>query len=191
MSINDLLFATPWWIIVPLIGGGGWIFFIGNARLDRTVKWLGIATILVGVTLMILSRLVETDKERVERESRQIVQSFVDRDWPRLHALLAPETSIPGIYNNRDALINGAKKTVDAIGLKSAPITSFAITQNDTVMTVNLSILSTQDSTFDRPYPSNWQFDWEDHGTGWLLERIEPQDSTQVSREQLSGHMSR
>ncbi|MBV8782013.1 MAG: hypothetical protein JO353_11500 [Phycisphaerae bacterium] len=97
--------------------------------------------------------------------------------------------NIADVYNNRDELIEGAKKTADTIGLKSATITSMDVTQNDTVITVDLTVLSTQDLTMDRPLPTNWRFDWENRGTGWLLDRIEPLDTQQVSKRDIVSHM--
>ena len=191
MSISDLLFDTPWWILVLLIAGGGYVWYLGNGRMDKTIKLVGLAAILAGVVLIVLSAMVATPKEEVATKTKLIVRAFVDRDWSKLKSLVPERVSVDQIYNNRSQLIAGGRKTVDVIGLKDASITSMDVTQNDTVITATLTILSTQEATLDRPTPTNWRFDWENLGNGWILDRIEPLEGRQVTKNDLMAHMSK
>ncbi len=189
--MSDLLFDTPWWLLVLLIGGGAGIWYVGNTRTDAKIKTAGLAVLVLGVVLALLSYFVDTDKEIVARRTRQLVASVVDRNWDVFTSLLDPQTSFAGAYKNRSQIVDGAKKTVEAMGLKSASITSMEVTQNETVITVNLTAVSTLDITMDRPAPSSWRFDWQNTGTGWKLVEIEPLDGSQVKKEEILGRLAR
>jgi hypothetical protein len=189
--MEDLFFDTPWWLLTLLIGGGGYVWYTGNARSEKSWKIGGIVIALVGVGLAITSCLVTTDKEYVDQHTRQIVEAFNRRDWPALHGLLDPHTSLEGVYTNRDQIIDGGKKTVDAIGLTGASITSLQTKQTDTLITVDLNILSSQDITMGRPTVTSWRFDWENRGTGWKLVRIEPLQNEQISKDDVLKHLER
>jgi hypothetical protein len=189
--MQDLIFDTPWWLLILLIGGGGYVWYNGNTRRDKSWKIAGIVIALVGLTLALTSWLVQTDKEYVEHRTRQMVDAFNRRDWTALEGLLDPQTSLEGVYKNRDQIIQGAKKTVDVIGLSSASITSMEVKQTDTLITADLAILSNQDITLGRPTITSWRFDWENTGTGWKLVRIEPLEGNQVSKDELLKHLER
>jgi hypothetical protein len=189
--MNDLLFDTSWWLLVLLICGGIGIWYVGNTRLDAKIKWAGLAVLLLGIALALLSYFVDTDKEIVTKRTRQLVTSVVDRNWDAFASLLDPNTSFANAYRNRGQIVDGAKKTVDLIGLKSASITSVEVTQNDSVITVNLNAMSTQDATMDRPLPSSWRFDWQNTGSGWKLAEIEPLDGSQVKKDEILGRLAR
>src|SRR3712207_8124791 len=57
----------------------------GNRRSDKTLKRVGLAAALLGVTLALVSYFVETKVERVNRRSRELVKS-VDRKSTRLNS---------------------------------------------------------------------------------------------------------
>ena len=189
--MQDLIFDTPWWLLILLIGGGGYVWYNGNTRRDKSWKIAGIVIALVGLTLALTSWLVQTDKEYVEHRTRQMVDAFNRRDWTALEGLLDPQTSLEGVYKNRDQIIQGAKKTVDVIGLSSASITSMEVKQTDTLITADLAILSNQDITLGRPTITSWRFDWENTGTGWKLVRIEALEGNQVSKDEVVRHLER
>jgi hypothetical protein len=189
--MQDLLFDTPWWLLILLIGGGGYIWYNGNARSEKSWKFAGIIIALAGLSLVLTSWLVKTDKEVVADRSRQIVDAVDRRDWNALEGLLDPHTGLEGIYKNRDEIIDGAKKTVDAIGLTSASVTSIDVKQIDTDITVDMNILSNQETTLGRPTVTSWRFDWQNTGTGWKLVRIEPLPNGQISKEDIDRQLQR
>ena len=189
--MQDLLFDTPWWLLALLLGGGAYIWYTGNARSEKSWKIAGIIIALAGLTLALTSWFVETDKEFVEHRTRDMVADINRRDWAALEKLLDAHTSLEGVYTNRDQIIEGAKKTADVIGLSSASITSMEVKQTDTLITVDLSILSNQDITMGRPTITSWRFDWQNTGTGWKLQRIEPLEGNQVTKDELLKHLER
>jgi hypothetical protein len=177
-------------LLILLIGGGGFVWYTGNTRSEKSWQIAGIILALAGLTLVLTSFFVQTDKEYVEHRSKQIVAAVDHRDWNALQTLLDPQTSLEGIYKNRDQILDGAKKTADTIGLASISITSTEVKQTDTLITVDLTLLSNQDITMGRPVITNWRFDWDNTGTGWKLVRIEPLEGNQVSKEDIVKHLA-
>src|SRR5437764_8169317 len=99
--MNDLLFDTPLWLLGLLVIVGAALFWSGNNRRDKTLKLVGLAVLLAGVVLGVLSYFIDTDKERAVRQTRQIVAAADRRDWDAFGRLLDPRTHAL-IYNNRD-----------------------------------------------------------------------------------------
>jgi hypothetical protein len=189
--MQDLVFNTPWWLLLLLVGGGGFAWHVGQARSDRTVRTAGWVLVGAGVLLFALSWLVTTDRESVERQTRAVVAAVDKKDWQALTLLLDARTSLVGAYNNRDQIIDGAKKTSDAIGLGSVSITGMETKQADTLITVDLNVLSYQDYTMGRPTVTSWRFDWQNTGGGWKLARIEPLPNDQSTPEEVLHHLQK
>ena len=189
--MQELLFNTPWWLLILLFGGGAYVWWVGNTRSEKSWKTAGIAIALLGVCLLATSFFFETDKEHVEKQTRRIVADLDHWDWDDLEKAMDPRTSLEGVYTNRQQIIDGAKKTADAIGLSSVSITSMQAKQTDTLITADVNILSSQDVTMGRPTVTSWRFDWENTGTGWKLVRIEPLQASQVSRDDVLKNLQK
>jgi hypothetical protein len=174
--MTDLLFSTPWWLPTAIIVAGVFVFVTANARQISGARNVGAGLVLLAFVLMLVSYLVETDKERVVRQSRELVKSVEQRDWPKMRSLLDPQVSLAivgaSIYNDREQLVQGAQHSVDQHGLKSVVITSLDAERAQSVITVDIDVLSEQDATMGRPVPSSWQFDWEKRGKDWVLDKI-------------------
>jgi hypothetical protein len=174
--MNDLIFATPFWLPLCIIGVGVLLFISGNKRQQSRVRWAGIGVVGLAVVLITVSYLVETDKEKVDRHMHELVASVENRDWPKMKTLLSDDASLRTvnmtIYPNRAALLTGAADAADQYQLKSVTITSMQTEQVQTLITVDLNVLTMQDATMGRPVPSGWQFEWEKAGDDWSLSRI-------------------
>src|SRR4029079_3493871 len=148
--MNDLIFDTPLWLLGLLVIVGAALWWSGNNRQDKTLKRVGLAVFLVGVLVGVVSSLVDTDKERAARQTRQIVSAVERRDWEGFGKLLDPRTHVM-IYNNREDIVAGAKITADVIGLKSLHITGMDVEQKDTVINVDFKALRAQERPTGRP----------------------------------------
>src|SRR5436305_1331900 len=133
--MSDYLFDTPWWLLILLLATGGSLFYFGNARLDKTLKRVGLAIAGLAVLLCITSYLVDTPKEKVVRNTKNFVQAVVARDTKTIDKLLSPRVSI-GTWD-RQAILNGAKIYADQFGLKAAHITGMNVVPNDNVIVVH------------------------------------------------------
>src|SRR5213076_1165446 len=112
------------------------------------------------ILLSLMSYFIDTDIEKVDKRTKLLVTSVNTRDWKTFESLLDPRIHFDR-YESRDALVEGAKLTVDRIGLKSAKVTSMAAKQDPLEITVDLDAISVQEATMDRPVPTSWRFEWQ------------------------------
>ena len=189
--MTDLLFATPWWLPTALFVAGLIVFLSGNKRQMTGARNTGAGLIVLAMLVILVSYFVETDKERVTRQSRELIHAVNDRDWNKMRSLLDPRVSLAvlssTIYADRDQLVKGAQMAVDQYGLKSVTITSLDTQQTQTVITVNVDVLTVQDFSMGRPIPSSWQFDWQETADGWLLTNITALKIANQAADQIRG----
>jgi hypothetical protein len=188
--MKDFLFDAPLWVMCVLVAAGVAIWWAGNNRVDKPMKRIGLVVLLCGIALALISFFFDTDQEKVTRKTNQLVQAVNARDWPTFQSILDPKTRF-AFYGDRDAIVAGAKKTADDIGLKSARIIGSTVDKKDTVITIDLRALSEQDRTGGRPVVTDWRFQWQNFGTGWKLMVIEPLKSEQVTAEEIQRNLSR
>lgn len=186
----DLLFDAPLWLVGALAAAGVACFVYGNNRRRDDIRYSGLGLLLLGVVLAVVSYLIDTDLEKVTKRTQALVTSVDKQDWKAFQSLLSPNTSFQ-IYNNREQLVAGAKATAERIGLKSVRVTSLQPKQTQTVITVDLNVISEQDITLGRPYPTSWRFDWQDLGNGWVLTRIENLPNQQIGPAEVNSRLVR
>lgn len=175
--MTDLLFATPWWLPATIVVAGMVVFISGNKRQLTGTRNAGLGLILLAVLLVGISYFVETDRERVSRQTRELIDAVEARDWSKMKSLLDPRVGMaavngPPIYNNREAVLQGAQGAAERYGLKSVTVTSLEAQQDAADITVSVSVFSVQEATMGRPLPSSWQFAWGQTGEQWALLRI-------------------
>ena len=174
----EVLFDVPWWVIGGLAALGVFVFVSGNRRREDNVRNGGLLLVVLALGWAALSYYMDTPRETAARQSRAFVASVIDKNWPVTTSILDPMASLSvldantAVYTNRDQILDGAKQAVDRYGLKSANILSLGARQDDTLITVDLDILSDQDVTMGRPITTSWQFEWQKTGEKWTLLRI-------------------
>jgi hypothetical protein len=172
----NLLLPVPWWLmgIIAIIGVG--MAVSGNARQNKAIRNGGAALMLLTVVLLLVNHFVETDVEKCDRQTREVMRAVQDSDWPKLQSLSDPKVSLTTVlgplFNNRDDLIKAAQRAVADYQLKSITVASLDTKQDPTGITCNVDVFTVQGSSMDRPVPSSWQFDWEPRSGGWTLVRI-------------------
>ena len=173
--MTDLLYDPPWYLPAAVAALGIFVFVHGNRRSDAKIRAGGIGVVLLAVAIFFLGRYVDTDRETVEKRSRLVVSSVDKRDWPQLSGLLDPKASVSivnaPVYSSRDAILNGATAATEQYGIKNIRITSLQSRQADSMITVDLDALSDQGFT-GQPFPTSWQFEWQELSGGWTLTRI-------------------
>src|SRR5206468_2646516 len=137
-----------------------------------------------------LSYFVDTDIEKVNKRTRLLVDSVSMHDWKTFESLLDPRIRF-AVYDNRAALVEGAKLTADRIGLKSAKVRSTHATQDPLSITVDLDAISVQDITMDRPMPTSWRFEWQNGPDGWQLLHITLLPNGQVTPDRVNERLVR
>jgi hypothetical protein len=175
--VARLLFDAPWWLPTVLVFLGVALFWNGNRRSETKVRNAGLLFLLGAVAVMAVSHFVDTDIERAEKQSKQLVHAVEQRDWTTLTTVLDPLTSLHvlggiQLYDSRDEIIEAAKKAVDQHGVKNVRVLRTESEQTDTVIVITMFLMSEQDATGGRPLTTTWQFEWQQSGEQWSLVRI-------------------
>jgi hypothetical protein len=188
--MTDLLFDVPWWIPTVLVVVGVALAVSGNRRQINNTRNGGLAMIGLAIGWSVMSYLVDTPKEKCQRQTRQFVQSVVDRDWLTFAGLLAPDVEFqfkgsPWQIEGRDTLESDVKQDVESIGLKSVHISNMQTVQDDRAITVTIAVWSTQTETMERPLDSDWEMEWRWSGQHWLLHDIRAVQVANLSADQI------
>jgi hypothetical protein len=176
--VSDWLFETPWWLPTLIVAVGVFLLWNGNRLTNSKLTRAGAAACLLAVLLVIISALVNTPKERAIAGSKKLINSFEKRDWTSFQSVLAPDVSVTllndpqTIYPNRQTLVAAAKDAQDRYNFSSVRITSMSAVQADTLISVNIDIITVQEKPVNFPVTSAWRFEWQEAADGWALERI-------------------
>ena len=174
-----LLSNVHWWLPAFVAAVGVVLFAAANRRAEVRLRSAGLLLVAVAVALGVARYLIDTDQEKMERRTREIVACADHQDWVKMQTLLDPETyldlagkgPVPSAKGGL-AIAEAADEGSKLVGLKSVAITSLKSDQTDTLIKVTFTAFSTQNGTLDRPYPSSWEFDWQQRGKDWFLQDI-------------------
>jgi hypothetical protein len=176
VAFSNLLFYAAWWMLAVIAAAGIFALVAGLRRLDKKLQRLGIALILIAGILGTLRLVFPTDREKLEKRSRLLVQAVDHQDWNALRNLLDANTVVGFKAHiaaaGRDAIVASIKQNCDRYSLKSVSVIGIESEQTQTLITVPLVVYSVQDFTQDRPITSTWQLDYQQYGDQWVLEKI-------------------
>src|ERR1700759_5764985 len=103
--MSDLLFAVPWWLPTLLGIIGIFRFITGPPTQAARVRNAGLGVVLLAIIWALVSYLVDTDKEKVEKKMTQTIQAVMEGDWNHFKSNLTPAAgfsigsmSITGAY---------------------------------------------------------------------------------------------
>jgi len=175
-QLTDLVLHVPWWAAAILALVGAAMAVLGNRRLDKPMQRLGVALVLLAIVLAILHAVFPSQREKLEKRTRQIVAAIDHKDWSALHNLLDTSTALGTasrtLANGRDSIAALTKSASETYGLKSVWISGIVSERTDALITVSVDVVSNQDETLDRPVASSAQFDYQENGDDWVLEKI-------------------
>ena len=188
MSLTDALFHTPWWLPTLILLAGVVVFYYANNRQETRTRTVGMAITCLGVLLAAVSYFVDTDLEKAEDRTRQIVKAVDGKDWTKLRSLLDPSTSVSianavTMYRGADKIAAKAQEASDKYGVQSVTITSTEPRQDQTLITVSVSVVSIQ-TYVGAPITSRWEFDYQESADGWHLSEIR---AMEIGRQQGEG----
>ena len=192
--MTDLLFHTPWWLPTTIVAAGIILFLAGNKRTKATLRNVGAVVAGLGVLLAVVSYLVDTDVEQVEKRTRQLVESAGRQDWKTVESLLAPDARFSfnqtggRRYGNRGDLLDGARRAAERTGLRSAFVTSLEPQQTGGLITTAVRVFSDQEK-LGHQIPSDWQLDWEKHDGKWVVGEIRLIQVGNVAAEEINQVM--
>lgn len=170
--MQEWIMSPPIWVPALLIAGG-----LLAALLMRSVaKVPAIALIVAALGLLWfgLDLVTETKREEALRRTSTLINATVDRDWEAFGEAMNPGTRLPGRYNGRVEFVSGAEATIENIGLKTVLITSRSLSQQDSLIDVDATVISTQSATNDQGQKTVWRFRYVETDDGLVLDLIEP-----------------
>jgi uncharacterized membrane protein YeiB len=174
-SFTELLFDTPWWVLAALAAVGLALLYAGNNRQDKTLLRLGVGVLVGGVAVFVVSWIVETDREQVERGTAEMVRAVDRKDWTAFGNLLDDQAKLVAgvtVYNNRQQFVRGASQTADAIGLKVVRMMGREVSRRgENVFDAAVTAYSEQDR-FPYPQTTGWQVKWVRRNGAWKIEEI-------------------
>jgi hypothetical protein len=190
--MRDLLFSVPWWLPTIIAIAGLALFVSGNRRQHDGLRKAGAGVMLFALAWAVVSYLVETPKEICQKQTRQFVQSVVDRNWKQFDGLMDPNVGFrfegsSWQIDGRETLSSAVKADVEQIGLKSATITDMKAGENGDTVAVTIKLWSNQDFTMERPLDSEWEFDWTKSDGRWLLHQVRALRISGLEPQQIRG----
>jgi hypothetical protein len=170
--VTQLLFETPWWLLTLIAIVAIALLVSGNNRQKNQLKFAGFIVLSLGIVLAAVSFFVDTPREKALKGTRSFVRAVVDRDQAKMRAILHPSATLLGW--NKEDIIYGAKQYAEDFNLKDATITQLDADHDDSLVTVNLTVISNHASSkmmYDH-INSSWQITWMDTGNGWQMKDI-------------------
>lgn len=172
--MNDLLFDVPWWIptLLAVIGISLWVN--GNKLQAANLRRAGLAILLLGIGWFLLSYFVDTDKEKVQKQSRQLIQAAVDGDWGKFQGLMEPTATFiagPISVNGSEKVTRLATDGAELVKLKFARVSDLKAEQTGTFIATTFVVVSQQDN-YNPIVKSAWRLDWTPIGSQWKLREM-------------------
>jgi len=172
-----LLANIPWWLTAAVILAGAVMLAHGNRHQKATLRSAGLAVVSIGILLGVAWLLIDTEAEKCERRTRELVASANSQDWAKLQTLLDADTEVnfAGKFSGAkgpDAIRKTGEAIAKQVGLKAAYVISLNTQQTPGTITVTFSAASEQDETQDRPFASGWEFDYHNVNNKWDLQFI-------------------
>lgn len=188
--MTDLLFATPWWLLTMICGLGIAFFVIANNRQETGLRTAGLVIFLLGIGLGIVSYSVETDKEKVERHTHELISAIVASNWPTVQSLLDPQVNFLKLHGSKE-LMTAVRAAQENVHVTSAHIATTHIDQSPGDITEKIDVYSVQEATLDRGALSGWELDWvpTPDGKDWRLIEIKIMGGPQISPDEIESRV--
>jgi hypothetical protein len=189
--MTDLLFDTPWWLLVALAAVGIILLVSGNRRQQTRTRNFGAGLLGLVILLVLFTLFVDTPKKIARRDSNALVQSAATGDWTKFRSLLAAEADLrllgsARMYGNAAELTEAAKQGAQSIHLREVHVRSLHVEESDDVVTASLDLLTEQDEAAAPVMESSWQFDFAKGADGWRIREIRAINIGQLDSDQAA-----
>jgi len=193
VTLEDVLFAPEWWMLVAGTLLAVVAFVLGNRRLDnKLMASSGVLLLFVGIWWLI-GWSVETSREAALGGTRRFIAAVVARDERLMIELLSPAATL-GAFN-RDDIASSAKVYAEQFGLKSALITGSELEERGSQVNCTIRVISQHEGgqrNSPDTLPTDWQFTWgkmpESDGGNWKIVQITP---IRIGNQEVSGIVGR
>ena len=142
------------------------LWVMGNNRLDKTLKRVGLGVLAAAAAVGAVSYFLESDREQVKRHTYELVEAVEDRKWDQFKGLMHPEVRVI-VLQGPDPVAEAAKNAVERSTLSSARITGITIENTQGTFTSRIQVLANNNV-------SNWDLEWRNLWGKWLLYEVKP-----------------
>lgn len=155
----EFIASPPWYIpsalgVIALV-----LLFQGNRSTNKQLKSIGLLCAVLATVVMALGHFLESDREAVERRTRELAAAVDRRDWKTFGEMLDPKVSFEKFYVGKDSLVAGAEATVDKVGVKDITIsgveTAFRANAYDVTFRATAEIRE-----IGQRAPTDWRLTW-------------------------------
>ena len=159
MTMSDILFDTPYWLLGLIAVAAMALFVAGNNRQDKTLKRLSAAAVALGVVLFGLSLAVETEREKVTSLTRNFVSAVEKKDSAAAEKLLHPAATL--LWMRKPDVVKAIATAADDYGISSINIGSMDVkSTGDTVVAVISVGAQMEKGGYSGAVPSTWSITW-------------------------------
>jgi len=184
-GMNELLFDTPLWILLGLVGVGVTVFLVGNNRVNTQIRLAGLVALLLGMTLWLSSYFIETFKEKCESRTHDIADAVDAQDCDGLGRLIDTGTQFGGLRGRGMSKI--LETAASEIGFKGLTVIGTTTQATDATADVSLRVLAEVNTSVP---PTTWLFQYEKRSDGILLSRIRyVPDQSDLTEEQMERRL--
>lgn len=171
----EFLIDPPWWLPVTIAAIGIGLFVWANNRIRPREKAIGIGIVALAAIVMLAAYFIESDREVVDRQTRELVQDVVDQDGKGIGGKLDPQAVAFGW--NRQDIIDGAVHYAGETGLTGARIIGLKVENEGRDLISLLTVWSQHTGRGNMPVTdlnSQWRLLWVKTDDQWLLLEITP-----------------
>ncbi|MBI1372267.1 MAG: DUF4440 domain-containing protein [Phycisphaera sp.] len=169
--LSAMLFESPWVLCLALlIFAGAMFFFSGKRRLQQ----LAFVPVLAAVGVVVLSFVVETDRERMVANTEALVYAVAKPgDIDTFARLLHDDVRF--IDRDKEQLVAAARKVLSSYGPDSHSILAIKVHQDDPdTGHVYVALLSHLTGAGGQGYQkTTWMMTWKRVGDAWRLREVE------------------
>jgi hypothetical protein len=189
--MSDFFFDTPYWFLGLLLVVAVALWISGNARQETRLKTAALIAFVIAVCLFLLSYFVDTDKEKVQKRTRQVIEAVEKKDKTTLNALLHPNATM--LWMTKSDIVDKVGSAVDEYHLSNIRINALDTDQPaKNQITAEVSVTAhVETSGFGGDPPSTWQLVWERTGQGWQLREIRAVKLPGVDLNSIIGKWNR
>lgn len=173
---EHMLLESPWGLAIALAGVAAVVFLVGGRGGKRHVQKWAALPLTVGMIVIGVAMLVDTDREIMQRRTARLVDAAVAEplDVDAMRSLF--DESVRLFTLDRDEILAMARRARDRYDIQSATITTLLARQDtpsagQTLMTVFARVGS---DLGEYPTKTRWLMHWrKDPAAGWLIDRLE------------------
>ena len=182
----EALFHPAFWMPAALAVVGLAIFIYGNARVQTTVRNVGLGVIALTLAWCGVAHAIDTPVEQCVKRTNAIVSAVENGKWDDLKPLLDKNTVIDRLNARGPAAVTSIiEANSEAYGLKSIHVLGTDVTRGVGTYDVTLNtLLEGSQSTTAR-----FTFQYEQRTDGILLARLVPISVGTLSVEDFSNYI--